>query len=267
MSEKVRFMGIAGMLLFVHIALGQTSAEQPNLNGVWQAFGTAHWDLEGHNASKTSATRTLGALGAIPAGMSVIEGDTIPYQDWAIEKRNENRGDWQKHDVGVKCFIPGIPRSTYMPLPFQILQGENKIFIAYEWGSNSRVIHLDRPGTEAQLPSWMGYSLGHYEGNSLVVEVSAQMADAWFDSVGNFHSENLKVTERYTPMGPNHLQYEATIEDSEVYTRPWKIAMPLYRRMEENARILEFKCVEFAEDAMYGHLRKGEWIREAKPNE
>tara|TARA_B100001167_G_C16495582_1_gene178783 strand:- start:38 stop:502 length:465 start_codon:yes stop_codon:yes gene_type:complete len=154
-----------------------------------------------------------------------------------------------------------------MPLPFQILQGENKIFIAYEWGSNSRVIHLDRPGTEAQLPSWMGYSLGHYEGNSLVVEVSAQMADAWFDSVGNFHSENLKVTERYTPMGPNHLQYEATIEDSEVYTRPWKIAMPLYRRMEENARILEFKCVEFAEDAMYGHLRKGEWIREAKLNE
>ncbi len=267
MSDKVGFMGIAGMLLVVQIAFGQASAERPNLNGVWQAIGTAHWDLEGHNASKTSATRTLGALGAIPAGMSVIEGDTIPYQDWAIEKRNENREDWQKNDVGVKCFIPGIPRSTYMPLPFQILQAENKIFIAYEWGSNSRVIHLDRPGTEAQLPSWMGYSLGHYEGNTLVVDVGAQMADAWFDSVGNFHGNNVRVTERYTPMGPNHLQYEATIEDPEVYTRPWKIVMPLYRRVEENARILEFKCVEFAEDAMYGHLRKGDWEREAKINE
>ena len=142
MSEKVRSMGIAGMLLFVHIALGQTSAEQPNLNGVWQAFGTAHWDLEGHNASKTSATRTLGALGAIPAGMSVIEGGTIPYQDWAIERRKENRENWQMNDVGVKCFIPGIPRSTYMPLPFQILQADNKIFIAYEWGSNLSLIHI-----------------------------------------------------------------------------------------------------------------------------
>ncbi|MEE3278804.1 MAG: hypothetical protein VX211_03350, partial [Pseudomonadota bacterium] len=129
------------------------------------------------------------------------------------------------------------------------------------------VIHLDRPGTEAQLPSWMGYSLGHYEDNTLVVDVSAQMADAWFDSVGNFHGNNVRVTERYTPMGPNHLQYEATIEDAEVYTRPWKIVMPLYRRVEENARILEFKCVEFAEDAMYGHLRKGDWKREAKINE
>ena len=267
MNEKLWSMAMAVMLLCGQIASGQVNAEPPNLNGVWQALGTAHWDLEGHNASKTSATRTLGALGAIPAGMSVIDGGAIPYQYWAMEKRKENRENWQMNDVGVKCFIPGIPRSTYMPLPFQILQADNKIFIAYEWGSNSRVIHLDRPGTEAQLPSWMGYSLGHYEGDTLVVDVSAQMADAWFDSVGNFHGDNVRVTERYTPMGPNHLQYEATIEDPEVYTRPWKIVMPLYRRVEPDARILEFKCVEFAEDAMYGHLRKGEWMREAKPSE
>ena len=267
MSGKLSYVALAITVLLVQTGCGEESVGPPNLNGVWQSMGSAYWDVEGHNASKTSGTRTLGALGAIPAGMSVVEGDTIPYQDWAKKKRDENRNDWQKNDNGVKCFIPGVPRSTYMPLPFQILQSEDKIFIAYEWGSNSRVIHLDRPGTEAQLPSWMGYSLGHYEGDTLVVEVSAQMADAWFDSVGNFHGNNVRVTERYTPMGPNHLQYEATIEDPKVYTRPWKIVMPLYRRIETNARILEFKCVEFAEDAMYGHLRKGEWMREVKINE
>ena len=194
----------------------------PNLNGVWQAMNTAHWDLEGHAARKTPVTDVIGALGAIPAGDSVLQGGgNIPYQAWALEQRDENRKNWNR------------------------------------WGSNSRLIHLDKPGTEADLPSWVGYSLGRYEGDTLVVEVTDQMAETWFDATGNFHSENLKVTEYYTPMGPNHLMYKATIEDPEVFTEPWTIEMPLYRRMEENARILEYKCVEFGEDAMYGHLRRG----------
>ena len=229
----------------------------PDLNGVWQAMNTAHWDLEGHHARKTPVTGTLGALAAIPAGDSVVVGGTIPYQPWALEQRNENLAFWNRRDRAVGCFIPGIPRLTYMPLPFHIVQSDTKVFIAYEWGSNSRLIHLDRPGTEAELPSWMGYSLGRWEGDTLVVEVSDQMKETWFDASGNFHSENLKVTERFTPMGENHIRYEATIEDPEVFTEPWTISMPLYRRMEENARILEFKCVEFGEDAMYGHLRRG----------
>ena len=230
----------------------------PNLNGVWQAMNTAHWDLEGHAARKTPVTDVIGALGAIPAGDSVLQGGgNIPYQAWALEQRDENRKNWNRRDRAVSCFNPGVPRMTYMPLPFHIVQSENKIFMAYEWGSNSRLIHLDKPGTEADLPSWVGYSLGRYEGDTLVVEVTDQMAETWFDATGNFHSENLKVTEYYTPMGPNHLMYKATIEDPEVFTEPWTIEMPLYRRMEENARILEYKCVEFGEDAMYGHLRRG----------
>jgi len=230
----------------------------PNLNGVWQAMNTAHWDLEGHAARKTPVTDVIGALGAIPAGDSVLQGGgNIPYQAWALEQRDENRKNWNRRDRAVSCFIPGVPRMTYMPLPFHIVQSENKIFMAYEWGSNSRLIHLDKPGTEADLPSWVGYSLGRYEGDTLVVEVTDQMAETWFDATGNFHSANLKVTEYYTPMGPNHLMYKATIEDPEVFTEPWTIEMPLYRRMEENARILEYKCVEFGEDAMYGHLRRG----------
>ena len=233
------------------------SGQPPDLSGIWQAVGSAHWDLEGHSASKGPVTNVLGALGGIPAGMSVVEGGAIPYQPWALAKRDENRADWNRLDPGVKCYIPGIPRSTYMPFPMQILQSDSKIFVAYEFGSNSRLIHMDRPGTEADLPSWMGYSLGHWEGDTLVVDVSDQMAETWFDSAGNFHGETLQVTERYTLMGPNHIRYEATIEDPDVFTRPWKISMPLYRRMEDNARLLEFKCVVFAEDALYGHLRKG----------
>ena len=234
-----------------------TTQQIPDLNGVWQVIGSAHWNLEGHTAVKGPATHLLGGLGGIPAGMSVVEGGTIPYQPWALAQRDENRADWRARDPGVKCYIPGIPRSTYMPFPFQIVQSDSKIFIAYEFGSNSRVIHLDRPGTEAPLPSWMGYSLGRWEGNTLVVEVSSQMAETWFDSAGNFHGENLRVVERYTPMGDNHIQYEAAIDDEDVFSEPWTIRMPLYRRLEDDARILEYKCVEFAEDALYGHLRKG----------
>ncbi len=228
----------------------------PDLSGVWQTMGSAHWNLEGHTASKGPVTNVLGALGGIPGGVSVVEGGTIPYQASALQKRADNLAQWTKLDPEVKCYIPGIPRSTYMPLPFHIVQSGNKIFIAYEWGSNSRVIHMDRPSTEAEIPSWMGYSLGHWEDNTLVVNVTAQMPDTWFDSAGNYHGENLVVTERYTMKDQSHIDYEATIEDPDVFTRSWKIRMPLYRRVEDNARILEYKCVEFAEDMMYGHLRQ-----------
>ena len=196
----------------------------------------------------------LGALGAIPAGRSVVLGGAIPYQDWALVRRDENLANWVKLDPAVKCYMPGIPRATYMPFPFQFVQSRDAIFAAYEFTSSTRIIHLDRPGTEAELPSWMGYSLGRFEGDALVVDVTAQVPDTWFDSSGNFHGEALRVTERYTRTGPDTLRYEATIEDAEVFTRPWTISMPLYRRLEPGAQILEYKCIEFAEYATYGHL-------------
>lgn len=247
-------------LLLAAAASAQTADEdstKPDLNGLWQAVGTAHWNLEGGHAVKGPATVVLGPLGAIPAGLSYVEGGTIPYTEEAQAKREEYRSEWNLWDPVVKCFIPGFPRQTYMPLPFHIVQSEEKIFIAYEWGSNSRIIHMDRPGTRAELPSWMGHSLGRWEGETLVVEVTDQMPDTWFDTTGTWHSDQLKVTERYKVMGPDHIQYEATIEDPQVFSRPWTIKMPLYRRLEEGARLLEFKCVPFAEDAMYSHLRKG----------
>ncbi len=229
----------------------------PDLNGLWQAVGTAHWNLEGGSAISGPATHTLGALGGIPAGVSYVADGPIPYTEEAALKRETYRVEWHQWDPVVKCFMPGIPRQTYMPLPFHIVQSDDKIFIAYEWGSNSRVIHMDRPGSRAELPSWMGHSVGRWEGQTLVVEVTDQVADTWLDATGTWHSDELKVTERYTPVGDNHIEYQATIEDPEVFTQPWTIRLPLYRRLESNARLLEYKCIPFAEDAMYKHLRKG----------
>ena len=234
-------------------AVPKTPEGDPDYNGIWQALGAAHWDLEDH-AARQGPAPVLGALGAIPAGRSVVEGGTIPYQDWALAKRAENLASWATLDPAVKCYMPGIPRATYMPFPFQFVQSKDAILAAYEFTSSSRVIHLNRTGTEAELPSWMGYSLGRFEGDTLVVDVTAQVPDTWFDSAGNFHSDALVVEERYTRTGADTLWYEATIEDADVFTRPWKIAMPLYRRLEPGAQILEFKCIEFAEYATYGHL-------------
>ncbi len=240
----------------------KTTAEQttgvPDLNGLWQAVGHAHWNLEGQHAFKGPATHLLGAFGGVPASLNYVVGGEIPYTDEAREQRDKYRAEWFQWDPVVKCYIPGIPRQTYMPFPFHIVQSENKVFMAYEFGSNSRLIHMDRPGTRAELPSWMGYSLGRWEGETLVIEVTDQVPDTWLDASGNFHSEALKVTERYTLVGDNHINYEAVIEDPEVFTRPWTIRMPLYRRLEENAQLLEYKCIPFAEDAVYGHLRQGE---------
>ena len=228
----------------------------PDLSGIWQVMNTASWNLEGHTASKMPVTTILGALGGIPAGMSVVDGGTIPYLPDALEQRDSNRADWTNLDPVAKCYIPGIPRSTYMPWPFQILQTDSEIFIAYEFGSKSRSIFMDRPGTQAPLPSWMGYSLGRWEGDTLVVDVTSQVPDTWLDASGNYHGPNLTVEERYTLIDDNHIQYEATIDDPDVYSRPWKISMPLYRRIEEGARLLEYKCVEFGEDLVYDHLRR-----------
>ena len=231
----------------------RTPDGDPDLNGIWQALNTAHWDLEAH-AARQGPAPIVGALGAIPAGLSVVEGDTIPYQEAVAEQRAANRANWLALDPAVKCYMPGIPRAVYMPFPFQFVQTPEAILVAYEFASTSRVIHLDRAGTEAELPSWMGYSLGRWDGDTLVVDVTAQVPDTWFDASGNFHSDALHVVERYTPTGPDTLWYEATIEDPNVFTRPWTIAMPLYRRLEPDAQILEYKCVEFAEEATYGHL-------------
>jgi hypothetical protein len=226
------------------------------LNGIWQAVTSANWDLEAH-AARPGAVVAMGALGAVPAGSGIVEGGQIPYQAAALAKKKENFDNWLLRDPVVKCYLPGVPRATYMPFPFQIVQTATQMLLTYEFGSAARIVHMNST-EEAPIDSWMGWSRGRWEGETLVIDVTAQNDQTWFDSAGNHHSEALHVVERYTATGPDHLRYEATIEDPKTFTRPWKISLPLYRRVEKNAQLFEFKCVEFVEELMYGHLRRRE---------
>ena len=235
--------------------LQRDSYGHPDLNGIWQAMGNLHWNLEPHEA-RAGPVAELGALGAVPAGLGAVEGGEIPYQPWARKQQQENRKGWVSGDPAVKCYMPGIPRATYMPFPFQIIQDDKTILFAYEFAGASRIVYMDRPDFEHPFEAWMGHSRGRWEGDTLMIRVDAHVPDTWFDRAGNFHSEALMVEERYTLVGENVLQYQATITDDKVFTRPWTIRLPLYRRLEPDAQLLEFKCVEFAEELMYGHLVK-----------
>ena len=232
----------------------RTHDGKPNLNGIWQAVNTANWDIQDH-AAKQGPVVALGAAFSVPAGLGVVEGNEIPYQPWALEKKKANAENWITQDPEVKCYLPGVPRATYMPYPFQIVQTPSHVLLAYEFASATRTVYMTG-AEEAPFETWMGHSVGRWEGDTLVVEVTSFNDQTWFDRAGNHHSEELKVTERYTPTGPNSLHYEATIEDPKVFTRPWKMSMPLYRRLEKDVQLLEYKCVEFVEELMYGHLVK-----------
>jgi len=232
-------------------------AGHPNLNGIWQAINTANWSLEDHAASATTFWQ-LGAMFAIPAGQSVIvdNGGTIPYTPEGLKKRQENRAGWPKSDPEAKCYMPGLPRATYMPYPFQIVQGANDILFIYEYAGANRTVHMANH-TESPVDSWMGWSNGKWDGDTLVIDVRSFNDQSWFDRAGNHHSEALTVTERYSlAPGGNQLNYEARIEDPMTFTRPWTIRMPLYRRLEPRAQLLGFNCVEFAEELLYGELKK-----------
>ena len=227
---------------------------KPNLSGLWQAMTTAYWDVEDHSAEAGPVIQ-LGAIGAIPAGNGVIEGGSIPYKPEALAKKKENFANRLKLDPEVKCYLPGVPRAAYMPYPFQIVQSQKDVLIAYTYDSATRVIFTTKHH-DAELDTWMGTSNGKWEDNTFVVDVTGFNGRAWLDRSGNFATDSLHVVERYSMLDANTLNYEATIEDPAVFTRPWKINFPLYRHREKNARLLEFKCVEFVEELTYGGIDK-----------
>ncbi len=237
----------------------------PDLTGIWQAFVTANWNIEDHGAEAGPFASLLGMWGAQPPGQSIVRGGEIPYRPEALARREANFA--RRLDVDVdnlntvgdpeaKCYMPGVPRAAYMPYPFQIIQSTDRIVIAYQFANANRTIPIGRP-TEPPIDFWMGWSNGSWDGDTLVVDVTGFHDLPWLDRAGNHHSAQLHVVERYTPISPYHLQYEATIEDPRVFTRPWTISFPLYRRIEENARLLEFKCVDLAEEYIYGGLLEG----------
>jgi len=265
MRQGSTFSWVAALLLAAAVPLA-TDAQparprvggHPNLNGIWQAMNSANWNLEGHAASQNLAFWRLGAVGAIPAGQSVVKEGKIPYRADALARREENRAGWPKTDPEAACYLPGIPRATYLPHPFQIVQGDDDILFVYSFANANRAVHMKDLRTIDEIPVdlWMGWSNGRWDGDTLVVEVLANDDRTWFDRAGNYHSSQLKVTERYTLLDPNRIQYEATIDDPETFTAPWTISMHLYRNTEPNAELLEFKCVEFSEHLLYNEFLK-----------
>ena len=252
----------------------RTTDGRPDFSGIWQANNTANWDLQTHLARPmvaqpgvypdvpvlAASVVALGTAGWVPPGMGVVVGDEIPYQPWAAERKRENAENWLDRDPELKCFMPGVPRAMYMPYPFEVIQSNDRIMMLFEFSGAQRFIHLEEvepyPGE-----AYMGHSVGRWEGDTLVVDVNSFTPTTWLDRSGNFHSDALQVVERYTPISRDAIQYEATIEDPNVFTGPWTISMPIYRRLDANARLLEFRCAEFVEETMFGHLRREQLVR------
>jgi hypothetical protein len=231
----------------------RTADGKPNLNGIWQALTEAYWDIEAHSAAP-GAVLELGASNAIPGGLGIVDGQ-IPYTPQALATKKENFANRLKLDPEIRCYLPGVPRAIYMPYPFQVIQTPTYIMVVHTFARAVRTIYMT-DHNEAPADSWMGWSNGRWDGEALVVDSTGFLDSTWFDRAGNFHSDALHIVERFTATSPDHLAYEATIEDPKVFTRPWKISLPLYRRTERNAQLLEFNCIPFAEDLIYGHLRK-----------
>jgi hypothetical protein len=250
----VMFWPLAMLALAAGQDIPRTADGKPDLSGVWQTMNTADWDIQGHAAHAGNLPQ-LGAIGATPPGLGVVEGDEIPYLPEAAAHKQTNYANRWTADPEIKCYLPGVPRANYMPYPFQIVQSKSTILFSYEYAGASRVVNMDS-NKPAPIDSWMGWSNGRWEGDTLVIDVTGLNDKTWFDRAGNFHSDALHVVERYTPRGPDAMLYEASIEDPKVFSRPWKISMILYRHQEANAQLLEFKCVEFVEEMMYGPLRK-----------
>jgi hypothetical protein len=280
MSKRVMKVVVASAILTVAALLAAQAAQapryrapradggKPDLNGIWQAMNEANYDLEGHNAKPALALRpgpygpvpaaavlALGAVGSVPPSLGVVEGGEIPYKPEMLAKKKENQENWLTRDPEIKCYLPGVPRATYMPQPFEIFENAKQIMITYQWDGAVRNVFMKDPGP-APVDSWMGQSAGHWEGETLVVDVTGLNDQAWFDRAGNFHSDQLHVVERYTRTSPDVISYEATMDDPKVFTHSWKISMPLYKRQEKNIQLLDFKCVEFVEELMYGPYRK-----------
>jgi hypothetical protein len=256
----------------------RTADGKPNFNGVWQALNEAHWDLQAHEArpgmvmqqgvykydyAKVPAAPVvaLGAAAGVPASLGVVQGDgQIPYLPNAAGIKQQNSENWIDRDPELKCYLPGIPRAMYMPYPFAIVQGSDKIHMTYGFSNAARVIHMNKVAGPPD-DTYMGHSVGRWEGDTLVVTVTNFNGKNWFDRAGNFHSEALRLVERYSPMSADAFRYEVTIEDPKTFARPWTISMPIYRRLEPNATVLDYPCMEFSEEFMYGHLRKEQLVR------
>ena len=216
-------------------ALPRLPDGKPDLQGIWQSDGKPAADVQ-----------------------PFVEGREIPYKPAAADKKRENFTNRAKADPLASCFMPGVPRITYMEYPYQIFQAKDHIAITYEWTHVFRLIYTTtKTSPHPGVDSWMGDSRGRWEGDTLVVDVVGNNDRTWFDLAGNYHSDKMRVTERYTLTDPDTIRYEATVTDPEIFTRPWKISFPIHR-VKNKVRVLEYQCQATKEE------KSGDWERDPR---
>ena len=212
----------------------RTAEGKPDLSGIWQVLSTAASNIEDHSAEK-----------GVPGGQGVVEGGELPYLAAALATRNENYRNRATADPESKCYLPGIPRMMYMPFPFQIVQTSNHVVMAFEYVNAVRHVFFDGQHPKGPIDWWQGDARARWEADTLVVDLVHFNGETWFDRAGNFHSDAMHLVERYTMLDRDHITYEVTVEDPKVFSRPWKMSMPLYRRLENRVQVLEYVCQAF----------------------
>jgi hypothetical protein len=213
-------------------AIPRLADGKPDFTGFWQTMTTASWDIQDHSAQK-----------GVPGGQGIVEGNEIPYLTAAAARKKDNYAKRSTADPLLKCYLPGVPRITYVPFPFQIFQTNNHLAILYEYVHALRDVYLDgSPHPKGHIDWWMGDSRGRWEGDTLVVDVVDFNDETWLDRAGNFHSDALHVIERYTLMDADHVAYEATLEDPKVFSHPWNMNLTLYRHKEKGFQLLDYEC-------------------------
>ena len=246
---------VTALILFLLAAVGLALAAEgvprsgiprgndrkPDFSGIWQSLSGADYGIEPHLATKDE-----------PPGAGVVEGSFIPYQPSALAQRAKNFAARATADPRHKCFTLGTPRGIYGNEPFQIFQRPRDLTLLFEFGHPVRTIHTN--GTEhpdGHIDFWLGDSRGHWDGDTLVVDVTDFNGEAWLDRVGNFNSDQLHLVERWSYVDRNTIRYRATFEDPKVYTRPWTLEVLLYRRLEPNVQIIENYCATLDYDDYY----------------
>ena len=224
----------------------RTADGKPDFNGVWQVLNTANWDLQEHPARAGQAL-ALGATGAVPAGLSVVEGDEIPYLPAAAAKKKENFENRLTADPEVKCYLPGVPRATYTPYPFQIVQSPEAILIAYEYAGAVRTIYMKNP-PPSPADSWMGHSVGHWEGDTLVIDTIGLNDLTWLDHAGHVHSDALHLVERLQRVDHDSLMLNITFDDPKTFTKSFSS-----RRRFQLKPNMELEEDTLCEDRIIGH--------------
>ncbi|HXX44419.1 MAG TPA: hypothetical protein VEJ38_06800 [Candidatus Acidoferrales bacterium] len=212
----------------------------PDFRGIWQAQTSAYVNIEG----------------GAGAGKSVVVDPAdgkIPYLPDALKQRAKNYQNRATADPAENCFQAGVPRTMLLARPFQIAQSVGHLAIVYTDDHAYRIVLPSLIPHDDGIDFFMGDSRGHWERNTLVVDVTDLGDQTWLDAAGNYHSDQLHVVERYTMLGPDTMKYEATMDDSMVYARPWTIRVLLYRDKAPGARIEEDECID-GEDGVWHHV-------------